>query len=303
MIRKFSALLVSIFVLLIGIIGLFISQTLKKNNQADNLEIAQNESAHMGNIVENVISGAYNLGLEFSETPDILSLDAEKGTPLLVNAAKNNTYMELLYSVDTNGMQKVRSIGEPADRSTRWWFQQMQEEKQAFVSKSYFSATTKVPCTSIFYPMYNNGEYIGMFGIDLKLDYIQSLMQKYADSESDSYTFIIDGDGVVIAHPDDSYVSTFTNFKTLTYNVPKKDAEGNIVKENDTVVEVQETFDVAENFKTTIAEVMDKKSGSRIISIDDKLYFAGYSPISLPGISDSWSVITVSKSIILCFIS
>ncbi len=298
MIKKFAALLVAIFVLLVGVIGLFVSRTLKDNNQTDSLAKAQSESAYVGDIVENFVSGAYNIGLEFAENPDILSMDTERETPLLVNAAKNNSYMELLYVQNTEGMQTARSTGELGDRSTRWWFIQMQEERKAFVSKSYFSVGTNAPCTSIFYPMYDNGEYVGVFAIDIKLDYIQSLVQEYADAEKDKYTFIIDGDGVVMAHPDDGYISSLTNFKTLTRNVPKTDAAGNVVTEDGNIVEVAEDFAIAEDFKAAIAAVMEGNSGSGTVTIDGAEYFAGYSPVALPGSSDSWSIITVSNKAI-----
>ncbi len=298
MIKKFTVFLVLIFALLVGVIGVFVNHTLKEKNQTDSLAKAQSESAYVGDIVENFVSGAYNIGLEFAENPDILSLDTERETPLLVNAAKNNSYMELLYVQDTTGMQTARSSGELGDRSTRWWFLQMQEDQSAFVSKSYFSVGTNAPCTSVFYPMYDNGEYVGVFAIDLKLDYIQSLVQQYANAESDSYTFIIDGDGVVMAHPDDGYISSLTNFQTLTRNVPQTDAAGNVVTENGNIVEVVENFEIAEDFKAVIESVMSSGGGSDIVTIDDKTYFAGYSPITLPGKSDSWSVITVSNKAI-----
>ncbi len=295
MIKKFAALLVSIFVLLVGVIGFFVNQTLKENNQTDSLYKAQSESEYVGDIVENFVSGAYNIGLEFAENPDILSMDTDRETPLLANAAKNNSYMELLYVQGVDGMQTARSSGELGDRSTRWWFLQMREEPKAFVSKSYFSVGTNAPCTSIFYPMYDGEEYIGVFAIDIKLDYIQSLVQNYADEEKDQYTFIIDGDGVVMAHPDDGYISSLTNFKTLTRNVPKTDAAGNVVQEDGNVVETTEEFAIADDFKAAITSVMEGNGGSGTVTIEGVEYFAGYSPVMLPGSSDSWSIITVSN--------
>ncbi len=139
---------------------------------------------------------------------------------------RRNPYLELLYVQDTDGMQTGRSSGELADRSTRWWFVQTMEEREAFVSKSYYSVNTGMPCASIFFPMYRDGGLVGIFAADLKLDYLQSQIEKFSDVENGEYSFVIDGEGVVVAHPDSVQIEELYNYRQLTKTVSAKDGAG-----------------------------------------------------------------------------
>lgn len=46
---------------------------------------------------------------------------------------------------DVKGMQTAKTSGELGDRSNRWWFKKLLEEREPYVSKSYYSATDQVP--------------------------------------------------------------------------------------------------------------------------------------------------------------
>jgi methyl-accepting chemotaxis protein len=62
-----------------------------------------------------------------------------------------------------DGMQTGRSSGSLGNRKTRWWFIQMEELRKPFVSESYYSVGTNMPCASVFYPITAGGEMIGGF--------------------------------------------------------------------------------------------------------------------------------------------
>jgi len=244
--------------------------------------------------VRTFIDGAYNLSFELSDNPAVLSFDPVVQTQILENCARRNPYMELLYITGMDGMQTARSSGTPGDRSERWWFIQTMETRQPFVSKSYFSVTTGMPCTAIFIPMYDGSEMVGIFGVDMSLEYIQSLVEQFTNVENGQYAFIIDGEGVVIAHHDTYILETLTNFKTLTRTVPMLDYEGNILlNEDGSVKTVEEEFSTTEDFKTVIYNVMEGNSGLDLVEFNNGVYYMSYEPITLPGYSDSWSVVTL----------
>ena len=244
--------------------------------------------------VQSFVDGAYNLSYGLAENPLILTMDTDVQTPILANTVTRNDYMELLYVTGMDGMQTARSSGTPADRKNRWWFIQMMERRQPFVSMSYYSATTGMPCTAVFIPLYDENEMIGVFGADINLGYIQRLIEQFNNPAGGRYSFIIDGEGGVVAHPDSTYIETLTNYAELVRTVPETDASGNTVFNDDgSVVTTEERFTISDNYKAVIAEVMGGNSGMTIIEEEGKAYYVSFEPVRLPGYSDSWSVITL----------
>lgn len=138
---------------------------------------SQDKSQLVSGEIATFLSGAYSVTQELAVNPSILTMETETQTPILEDCVKRNSYLELLYIQGKDGMQTGRSSGELADRSTRWWFVQTMEEQKAFVSKSYYSVNTGMPCASIFFPMYQDSALVGIFAVDLKLDYLQSLIE------------------------------------------------------------------------------------------------------------------------------
>ncbi|MDE6220711.1 MAG: methyl-accepting chemotaxis protein, partial [Lachnospiraceae bacterium] len=217
-------------------------------------------------------------------------------TPILADCVARNTYLELLYIQGADGMQTGRSSGELADRSTRWWFTQTMEEKKSFISQSYYSVNTGMPCASIFFPMYDAGSIIGIFAVDLRLDYLQDIIENFSDPENGEISFVIDGEGVVVAHPDNQQIEQQYNYKTLKRTVSETDANGNAVTDADgNVVTKEETFLISEAYQQVIADAMSGGTGSTKIICDGDTYYASYAPIPLKGDSDSWSVITLRE--------
>ncbi|MBR1817089.1 MAG: methyl-accepting chemotaxis protein [Lachnospiraceae bacterium] len=261
---------------------------IRKDSQAESELIAKNVSAFM--------SEAYALSEELANSPDILTMETDIQTPILEDCVSRNDYLELLYIQDTTGMQTGRSSGELADRSTRWWFQQVMADKQPFVSKSYYSVNTGMPCASVFFPMYDDGNFIGVFATDIKLDYLVSMVNEYSDDDSEKIVFIIDGEGNVVAHPDATYIEELYNYVTYTKTVSVKDSNGNAKTDEDgNILTQEENINETESFKNMINDVMSGKSGNDIIKMEDGKYYASYSPIALDGYSDQWSVVTLQR--------
>lgn len=242
------------------------------------------------------LDGAYGITEELSLNPSILTMETEIQTPILEDCVKRNPYLELLYIQGADGMQTGRSSGELADRSTRWWFIQTMKEQNAFISKSYYSVNTGMPCASIFFPMYRDSALIGVFAVDLKLNYLQSLIEEFSDVENGEYSFVIDGEGVVVAHPDSIQIEELYNYKQLTKTVSKKDAKGQpLVDEDGGIITQEESITISEDYQQIISDVMAGNSGSHKIKNEGESYFVSYDSIPLKGKSDSWSIITLHK--------
>ncbi|MCL2443731.1 MAG: cache domain-containing protein, partial [Treponema sp.] len=245
-------------------------------------------SAFIRKTVRSFIDGAYNLSSELATNPAILTMNGDILSPILTDCVNRNDYMVLLYVTGMDGMQVARSSGQLGDRSGRFWFKQMNETRQPFVSPSYYSLTGNMPCTSVFLPMYSqrsfqsqndSDEMIGIFGADIDLKYLQQLAEQFANPDSGLHSFIIDGEGVVIAHPDYNYLETLTNYKTLNRTVSVTDEYGNKLLNPDTsVVTMEEEFTVSDSFSNMISSVMSGNSGLDVVEYNGKSYYMSYEP-------------------------
>lgn len=242
------------------------------------------------------MDGAYSVNEALAENPSILTMDTGIQTAILAQCVARNTYLEQIYIQGTDGMQTGRSQGELADRSTRWWFIQAMSEEKPFISKSYYSVATGMPCASIFFPMYREEELVGIYAADMKLDFLQNLIGKYSREEDGRISFVIDGEGVVVAHPDMQQIEEQYNYREMTRTVSAKDETGNAIKDKEgNIVTEQISLEVSAEFGQMIGEVMKGNSGSRKISYEGETYYASYTAIPLKGDSDSWSLVTLHK--------
>lgn len=259
-------------------------------------EKSQDKSQLVSGEIAMFLDGAYGVTKELAVNPSILTMETKIQTPILEDCVRRNSYLELLYIQGKDGMQTGRSSGELADRSTRWWFIQTMEEQKDFISKSYYSVNTGMPCASIFFPMYQENDLIGIFAADIKLDYLQSLIEQFSDVDKGEYSFVIDGEGVVVAHPDSTQIEELYNYSLLTKTVSPKDAEGNPLTDADgNIVTEEHEITVSEDYQKIISDVMAGNSGSCKMKNEGETYIVSYASIPLKGESDSWSLITLHK--------
>ncbi|MDE6363101.1 MAG: methyl-accepting chemotaxis protein [Lachnospiraceae bacterium] len=259
---------------------------------------SQDKSQLVSGEIATFLDGAYTITEELSVNPSILTMDTAVQTPILEDCVRRNPYLELLYIQGTDGMQTGRSSGELADRSTRWWFVQMMEQQQAFVSKSYYSVNTGMPCASIFFPMYQGEVFAGIFAVDLRLDYLQSQIEKFSDVENGEYSFVIDGEGVVVAHPDSTQIEELYNYKQMTKTVSSKNAAGQpLVGADGSIATEEQQIVISEDYQRIISDVMAGNTGSGRIRNEGESYIVSYASIPLKGASDSWSVITLHREV------
>lgn len=239
---------------------------------------------------------AYHINEQLADNPSVLTMDTDIQTPILAKCVERNSYLDQIYIQGTDGMQTGRSSGELADRSNRWWFIQMMEKPEAFISKSYYSVATGMPCASVFFPMYEGDNLKGIYAADLKLDFLQDLIGEYSAKEDGRISFVIDGEGVVVAHPDVTEIEEQYNYKDQTRTVSVKDASGNPTTDKDgNIITEQHALDISEDMEQLITLVMAGGSDSKKISYDGKTYYASYAAIPLQGSSDSWSLITLQE--------
>ncbi|MDF2890537.1 MAG: hypothetical protein K0R80_904 [Clostridia bacterium] len=276
-----------------NIVGyILISQGFQNNLEQTNQTLAASISDNVSAFIEK----AYSTTAEISYMKAVKAFEAEEQKNILVDTVGRHKYFDLLYIQGIDGMQTARSSGTVGDRSGRWWFKQMMGDKQPFVSKSYYSVNGNVPVTSVFLPIYDDAsDLVGVMGSDIKLDALQTMVEKF--SKNSSYAYIIDGEGVVIAHPDKQQISELYNYKMSNKTVLVKDSSGNVIKDEsgnqktevldiEVPSKLKEITEKALNGEVGVAEYIDG-NGHSVIS--------AFSTVKLPGKSSNWAVITVQK--------
>ena len=125
----------------------------------------------------------------------------------------------------------------------------MMSEKKPFISQSYYSVATGMPCASVFFPMYREEELVGIYAADMKLDFLQNLIGEYSHEEDGRISFVMDGEGVVVAHPHAVQIEEQYNYRDMTRTVSVKDAEGNTKKDKDgNIITEQIPLEASEEF-------------------------------------------------------
>mgnify|MGYP000858281132 FL=1 len=271
-------------------------------------ELEKNNNMLANSIADQVaafIQEGYALTEQIAIDDEVRSFNPEQQKKVLMNYYDRHTYFDLLYVQGVDGMQTARTTGELGDRSNRWWFIKAMEELNSFVSKSYYTLATNTPVTTIAFPMYDgSNNVIGVMAADIKLTELQNRVQKY--SEGSRYAFVIDGEGVVVAHPDTIQVSELYNYRTMKKTVLKMDASGAVVLDQDgnQVLEEQEIV-VPETLMEMAEKALKGESGYEFYKDKDGVeVVSAYKSITLPGVSDNWAVITVeNKADAMAFIS
>ncbi|MGG3891025.1 methyl-accepting chemotaxis protein [Metabacillus fastidiosus] len=267
-------------------LGTYVENT----NQSYTMILAEN--------VAGFVKEAYSVTELLAINETIIQFDPEKQKRTLVSAVEKNDYFDLLYIQDMTGMQTARSAGELGFRGDRWYYEEMMEKKAPFISPSYYSVNGNVPVASIFYPIKkSNGEMTGFLGADIKLTALQKIIEEFSKRQNDTYVYLIDSEGKVVAHPDEKYVSQIYNYKTLTKTILtydnngniQLDAEGNHITKNEKIEvpdELQKITNAALNGEHGVAEYEDT-NGKKVVS--------GYSPVKLSDGSENWAVISVQE--------
>ncbi|MBF8983959.1 methyl-accepting chemotaxis protein [Lutibacter sp. B2] len=246
--------------------------------------------------VGSFIDKSYAITDQLVHSDDIKNFIPEKQTNLVKDTLKRNPYFELFYIQKPDGAQTARSSGTLGNRSNRWWFKDVIKNKNSFVSNSYMSLSNS-PVTSIFMPIYDNdSKFSGIMGVDIQLNALQSIIETFTLGEG-SYAYIIDSEGIVVAHPDKTQVTELYNYKTFKKTVFVKDSNGNIVSDanGNKKTEIQD-IEMPAKLQEITSKVLNGESGFiEYKNLDGETLVSAYSPIILPGESKNWAAITVEK--------
>ena len=290
----FTLLLVALPFVLSNVVNYFYM-----NNSYETVLTGNNEKTAnlIASQVGEFMAKSYATAEAMSSSSDVFGGNATSQVDLLKRVLGNNDNFALFYVTNDKGMQTARSDdGKCADRSGREWFQTVDKSKKGYITNSYYSITGNVAVTTVALPVTDkSGVYQGVLGADVKLDALQDIVKSY--STDDSYAFIVDGAGTVVAHPKTELVQQLYNFQTMTKTVIKLDASGKaVVDDSGNQVTEQQEIKYPDEVKQMVANALGGKTGASSYKSEESTdVISAYSPIHIPGQSKNWAVITVEK--------
>ena len=87
------------------------------------------------------------------------------------------------------------------DKESRIWFKVPKENRIPVVIDPYRDESSNAMVTTVASPVYQNNEFKGVIGIDIKLEQVNTLVNKVKLSKK-GFSFLLDKDGVYITNPD-----------------------------------------------------------------------------------------------------
>lgn len=213
-----------------------------------------------------------------------------KGLELLTEMQELYEFVDLFFLQDIEGNQTARSSGNLGQRASRWWFKQIMADPnhKSFLSHSYFSVTGNKPVASVFHPVYNDGEFIGIMGTDINFEYLQNLVEGFLGT-SDLYALVTDMDGTVIAHPDRERLAELYNLLDMKRTVMSQSGET-------TESSIEWDSEVSNIINSTIKK--GEKGFRNSIHIEGESTTVYYAPVTFPGMSSdkNYTVLLVQEN-------
>lgn len=269
-----------------------ISEDYEKKMQYNNSVMAESLASNIAQFMQN----AYNINQLIAQYHDLAKLDAAKQEEILVDTASRYPFFQLLAINNLKGDQTAKSSGTLGNRAERWWFKHFMAERQPYISKTYYSVTSESPITTIVHGVYSNGNLAGLLMADIEISKLQQMVENY-NSGAGSYSYLLDGEGAVIAHPDRQQVAELYNYKTMKKKVLLRDSNGNMLKDyKNNEITREFNFEVAPSLQIIVAKVMAGEIGvGEYTDLEGETYICAYRSILLPGASKPWSLIVVQK--------
>lgn len=296
LIRHQLTLIICLLIVITLTIALVLSYSLTKIDYQKQMQ--QNNAAMAESLafnIEQFVQNAYTINEFVAEHPYIGDSNIQKQHKLLVDTTQRYPFFQLFAVHQLNGDQIVRSTGSLSNRAERWWFRKFVEEEQPFLSDTYYSLATESPITTIVHGIYKDGKLTGVLMADIDIEDLQQMVENY-NSGAGSYAYLIDGAGVVVAHPDRKQVSELYNYKTQKKKVLLRDLNGNIIlDQNSNEVTEEVNFEVSPSLQEIVAKVTAGDIGvGEYTDLDGEEYVCAYRKVMVPG-KVPWSLIVVQK--------
>lgn len=227
-----NMLLIGLLPLLFAIISSYMitSDIIREDVERENSVIVQGLQSTISEKMLSVES-AMNI---LASTNYLQSMNPKELEHILLETVEGNNVISQIYIMDLTGMQIYKTSGELADRSDRDYFQKALTGKANY-SEVLISGSTGLPIIVRALPIYRDNEIVGVLGASIELSFVSQMLQNI-DMDEESYAYIVDKLGVVLAHPDDSLIKekvSLVELEPVREVIQGKVGTANYIYEND----------------------------------------------------------------------
>lgn len=261
---------------------------------AENSLHAQTVAASVSEFFET----AYRVVEEMSLSREIRGTDGLQQTEYLRDRfARYGFFDNLVVQRAPDGLRTAQVRGAAATLPDRWWFRRIVQEKRPFISPSFYSfgfdGISPVTVVGIVFPVARDETVTGVLAAFLRLEeLLDTVTGHYRDD--DRYTYILDEDGTVVAHPEWSVVREHHNFRTGQKTTVVLGTDGKPRFSGQDYLQQQQDIALPDGLKQAVIRALDGYSGStEIVDRDGNILLCSYEPVRMPGYGASWAAITV----------
>ncbi|MBU2701411.1 methyl-accepting chemotaxis protein [Sporomusaceae bacterium BoRhaA] len=199
--------------LIVGGVSAYLSIDSTEQNIVDSNTTIANQ---LSNEIERFMNDSKGLTETLALSPTATSMDAAKIKAMIIAAQQKNPQFELLYVMDSTGMQIARTSGTLAKRADKNYFTGAMTGN-TFLTDTYISSFTNAPTITISAPIKDpSGKILGVFAADISLKAVWDMAERTTIG-SNGYIDVVDDKGTFIAHPDKDQVLKNENVGKLSY--------------------------------------------------------------------------------------
>ncbi len=215
--RSFKVVLSIILVLMILIPLLTVTYITMNTSQKMTTQMIFDRNMDLAlsvqNEIEVILSDAEAIMSILANTDVVKNMNSWEMDSLLTQTVWDYPFISQIYTMDESGMQIYKTSGTLADRSDREYFQKAIKGETNY-SDVFLSGSTHKPIVTIALPIEKQGKVVGVLGASLDLNKLSEVVAKVQTGDS-GYAYIVEGNGKLIAHPDEKLVEEMKDVSDL----------------------------------------------------------------------------------------
>lgn len=257
------------FLIIIILISIFTYNEVREKNQQESVLYASLINNHINEAIAKYVSIVETAALDDS----VISLDYTQAEPYmqsLIQLEGDSAWSHFLIA-NQYGTEQAHSEGEDAhglSLAREEAFERCWEEQTTIICEPSISKSTGRPVLGISTPIFRNDKIVGVLIGYVRLEFVSDILNELQFTEN-SYSFMLNSDGTVSAHPDQAII--------LSQNWVSPDAEN--------VSAVSAYEQLPEDAKKVFVSMTEGLQGSSIVHDGSKTSLYTYSPVGIQNMS------------------